>query len=134
MSKIAGIVNNHIRFCDLLECNCRKIRLDEKDHETMSGNLDLMELSKSAKGSQTVYLQAKYKGLTLSVCEVLNLTLQNLSQIKDNGEKEIIKSYVNYFLMNRVFNALHDIMLAEERPLNLFQQLQLFCLKFICPS
>lgn len=127
LSKYAGVINNHIRFCNIEECDCRKIQLGEKNSDAQILSFDLIELSKN---SQNGYLQAKFKGLDQHMCEVLNATLRHMSRSEDTGEKEILQSYVDYFMMDRVFRALHDMMMAEEHQLTLFQQLQLFCLKF----
>ena len=87
--------------------------------------------NKSAKVEQTRYLQLRYKGLDKLVCEVLNTTLMNLNQMKNTATKEIIQAYINYFMMNRIFNALYNIMLAEDNDLSMFQEFQIFCLRFV---
>jgi len=131
VSMITGIINNHIRYCNIEDCTCRTLGLGEKDVDSQTHHIDTLEYGKMAKGIQETPLQAKHKDLNMKLCEVLNYILKNLNQTKENGEREIIRGYVNYFMLNRVFNSLHDIMVAEEYPLSLFQQLQIFCLKLV---
>ena len=131
ISRITGMINNHIRYCNIEDCTCRMLGLDEKDVDSQTNHIDTLEYGKMAKGIQETCLQAKHEELNTKLCEVLNFTLKNINQTKENGEREIIRSYVDYFMLNRIFNSLHDIMLAEEYPLSLFQQLQIFCLKLV---
>jgi len=103
----------------------------ENGNNANNNNSELNKMGKGAnKGENVIYLQEKYKGLDLAVYEILNTTLKNLRKKEGSAENEIIQAYINYFMLNRIFTALYNLMLAEECNLTLFQQFQLYCLRY----
>ena len=135
MSDIIGMVKNHTRFCNVDECKCRELRLESEEGQSQMGNETIGECKKPTERKeeiqrdQLIYIQEKYKGLEQKVYEILNMTLRHLRRKENSADSEIIQGYVNYHMLNRMFNALYNLMLAEECNLTLFQRFQLYCLR-----
>ena len=130
LSDIVGILNNHRRFCNVVRCSCREISNETDDIQSQIVNRVIITTTKEVKGEQSIYLLAKCKGMEKLMCEILNSTLRNMNLRENNSRREIIQGYVNYYLMNRIFNSLYNIMLAEENNITFFQEFQLFCLRY----
>ena len=125
---MAGIVYNHIKFCNLEKCKCTKIKFNG-DTEFQDADLEAMPLNKQYKIERNLYLEMKYKNIDKMICEILNLNLENTEYKETSSEQIIIVAYVNYYLMDRTFNALYNIMQANEINLSYFQKFMIFCLK-----
>ncbi|MDR3548819.1 MAG: hypothetical protein P4M11_11240 [Candidatus Pacebacteria bacterium] len=139
MADIIGLVKNHIRFCTVDDCKCRQLQLGS---EECCGGTETPMAEKKPKGAAngpaesgdivgtpTAYLQEKYKGLEGNLYEILNMTLRHMRNRENSSEGEVIQAYINYHMLSRMFNALYNLMLAEEFNLTLFQQFQLYCLR-----
>lgn len=125
VTEMVGILKNHIRFCRLDQCECKKLRFDSEELQAQVEDEEQVAVDKKLEDN------APSKSLEQIVCEMLNLTLHNLGQRGDSGENEIIQAYINYFMISRLFHALYNIMLAEEYNLTLFDEFKLFSLRYV---
>ena len=121
MSRITGVVKNHIRFCEDEKCPCRESFVVNED---LLQDLETMKISKNDQKETD-----KTRSIEEIICEILNLTLKKLTRTKNLHERIIINAYINYFMINRIFNSLYNLMLAEEYSLSYYQEFQLFYLR-----
>ena len=125
MSKITGIIRNHIRFCVDENCQCRESLIITEDI------LQDSESIKIIKNERKDLQSDKSKSIEEMVCEILNSILKKLKETNNLGERVIINAYIDYFMINRIYTSLYNLMLAEEYSLSYYQEFQLFCLRKI---
>lgn len=123
--EIVGMLKNHIRFCSIYECPCKKMQFTEENSEqeiVEKGSTDKQNIDASI-------IRDKDFNLEQTGFEILNTTLKNLYSRDNTAEREILIAYVNFYMLNRIFNSLYNLMLAEENPISMYKQFQVFCLR-----
>ena len=117
VSEIIGIIKNHARFCDIKVCPCDKLRFENE------------ELSSQLMAGFERQSKSQWEDLKAILSEILNILLKNLHQRETLAERCIIHAFMDTFILNRVLNALYNIMLAEEENITFSQEFQIFCIK-----
>jgi len=123
--EIIGILKNHIRFCNINQCKCGTLRFDMEELQAPLKDAEPIAIDKKIEGG------SQEASLGQIIYQVLNLTLRNMGLRSNSGETEILQAYINYYMINKLFNALYNIMLAEEFNLSLFEEFNLFCLRYV---
>ena len=128
LSRINGILINHIKFCSIEECKCKLIRINDGDTQSQIDNPEIMLMKNDSKPNQLIDSNNQPNSLNQRIFEIMNLTLQNFRNIK-GGELEILQAHINYSILNKVYNSLYNIMKSEDYKLGLFQEFQIFCIR-----
>lgn len=115
------MLKNHIRFCSIYDCQCKKIQFCEEYLEN-----DLAEKEKSDDDGIT----QKEENVEQTTYEILNTTIKNFHTKESLTDRHLIIANVNFYMQKRLFTALYNLMLAEEHQASFLQQFHIFSLRF----
>ena len=125
---IIGIIKNHMRLCNMDNCPCKNIFFDEEESPI---KVCITDTSGECKAPYNKNVKDKDTYNDELIYEVLNNTLKNIKHKQNNGQIYIMEACISYAIMDKVFLALHNLMLIQEYELSYLQRYLVFTIKFI---